>query len=207
MIGKLHHPNIVPDLRRGRGGGPALRRHPTHPRRAHAVGYCRPGSLLPIDQVVQIVYKCAKRCTTRTRAAWCTGTSSRPTILLTQDGGTCASVDFGIALVSDSEISRLEGVAGSPAYMSARAGAGPSTRLALPDLYSLARSCTRCCAASGRSAPARSASCCAGVQSDARALRRRAPRGPGGTRGDRGARPAEETRRSLPRTGAEFAPA
>jgi serine/threonine protein kinase len=38
-------------------------------------------------------------------------------ILLTQEGDV-RIVDFGIALVSDSEISRLEGVAGSPAYMS-----------------------------------------------------------------------------------------
>jgi hypothetical protein len=45
-------------------------------------------------------------------------------------------VDFGIALVSDSDISRLEGVAGSPAYMSPEQVQGHELD-ARSDLYSL----------------------------------------------------------------------
>jgi CRP-like cAMP-binding protein len=56
-------------------------------------------------------------------------------ILLTQDGDV-RIVDFGIALVADSDISRLEGVAGSPAYMSPEQVQGHPLD-ARSDLYSL----------------------------------------------------------------------
>ena len=117
MIGKLHHPNIVPiyDAGEEEGRRYVVTEHIHGARTLSA--YCRPGSLLPIDQVVQIVYKCAKAL----HYAHSRGVVHRDikpsNILLTQDGDV-RIVDFGIALVSDSEISRLEGVAGSPAYMS-----------------------------------------------------------------------------------------
>jgi hypothetical protein len=70
-----------------------------------------------VDQVIGIVYKCAKAL----HYAHSRGVVHRDikpsNILLTQDGDV-RIVDFGIALVSDSDVSRLEGVAGSPAYMS-----------------------------------------------------------------------------------------
>jgi CRP-like cAMP-binding protein len=56
-------------------------------------------------------------------------------ILLTHDGDV-RIVDFGIALVSDSDVSRLEGVAGSPAYMSPEQVQGHELD-ARSDLYSL----------------------------------------------------------------------
>jgi len=97
--------------------------------------YCRPGSLLPVEQVVQIVYKVAKAL----HYAHSRGVVHRDVkpsnILLTQDGDV-RIVDFGIALVSDSEISRLEGVAGSPAYMSPEQVQGHPLD-ARSDLYSL----------------------------------------------------------------------
>jgi serine/threonine protein kinase len=117
MIGKLHHPNIVPiyDAGEEEGRRYVVTEHIHGARTLSA--YCRPGSLLPIDQVVQIVYKCAKAL----HYAHSRGVVHRDikpsNILLTQDGDV-RIVDFGIALVSDSEVSRLEGVAGSPAYMS-----------------------------------------------------------------------------------------
>ena len=117
MIGKLQHPNIVPIYDAGEEDG---RRYivTEHIHGARTLSaYCRTGSLLPIDQVVNIVYKCAKAL----HYAHSRGVVHRDikpsNILLTQDGDV-RIVDFGIALVSDSEISRLEGVAGSPAYMS-----------------------------------------------------------------------------------------
>ena len=56
-------------------------------------------------------------------------------ILLTQDGDV-RIVDFGIALVADSDISRLEGIAGSPSYMSPEQVQGLELD-ARSDLYSL----------------------------------------------------------------------
>ena len=135
MIGKLQHPNIVPIFDAGEEEG---RRYVVteHIHGARTLSaYCRPGSLLPVEQVVQIVYKCAKAL----HYAHSRGVVHRDVkpsnILLTQDGDV-RLVDFGIALVSDSEISRLEGVAGSPAYMSPEQVQGHPLD-ARSDLYSL----------------------------------------------------------------------
>jgi len=117
MVGKLQHPNIVPIFDAGEEEG---RRYVVteHVHGARTLSaYCRPGSLLPVDQVIGIVYKCAKAL----HYAHSRGVVHRDikpsNILLTQNGDV-RIVDFGIALVSDSDVSRLEGVAGSPAYMS-----------------------------------------------------------------------------------------
>lgn len=135
MIGKLQHPNIVPIYDAGEENG---RRYVVteHIHGARTLSaYCRPGSLLPVEQVVQIVYKVAKAL----HYAHSRGVVHRDVkpsnILLTQDGDV-RIVDFGIALVSDSEISRLEGVAGSPAYMSPEQVQGHPLD-ARSDLYSL----------------------------------------------------------------------
>ncbi len=135
MIGKLQHPNIVPIFDAGEEDG---RRYVVteHVHGARTLGaYCRPGVLLPVDQVVQIVYKCAKAL----HYAHSRGVIHRDikpsNILLTQDGDV-RIVDFGIALVADSDISRLEGVAGSPAYMSPEQVQGHALD-ARSDLYSL----------------------------------------------------------------------
>ena len=117
MVGKLQHPNIVPIFDAGEEEGRryVVTEH-VHGARTLAT-YCRLGSLLPIDQVVSIMYKCAKAL----HYAHSRGVIHRDikpsNILLTQDGDV-RIVDFGIALVADSDVSRLEGVAGSPAYMS-----------------------------------------------------------------------------------------
>jgi hypothetical protein len=135
MIGKLQHPNIVPIYDAGEEDG---RRYVVteHIHGARTLSaYCRPGSLLPVEQVVQIVYKCAKAL----HYAHSRGVVHRDikpsNILLTQDGDV-RLVDFGIALVADSDISRLEGVAGSPAYMSPEQVQGHPLD-ARSDLYSL----------------------------------------------------------------------
>jgi serine/threonine protein kinase len=135
MIGKLQHPNIVPIYDAGEEDG---RRYVVteHVHGARTLSaYCRPGSLLPVDQVVQIIYKCAKAL----HYAHSRGVVHRDikpsNILLTQDGDV-RIVDFGIALVADSDISRLEGVAGSPAYMSPEQVQGHPLD-ARSDLYSV----------------------------------------------------------------------
>ncbi len=135
MVGKLQHPNIVPIYDAGEEDG---RRYVVteHVHGARTLSaYCRPGSLLPIDQVVNIVYKCAKA----PHYAHSRGVVHRDVkpsnILLTQNGDV-RIVDFGIALVADSDVSRLEGVAGSPAYMSPEQVQGLELD-ARSDLYSL----------------------------------------------------------------------
>ena len=135
MVGKLQHPNIVPIFDAGEEDG---RRYVVteHVHGARTLSaYCRAGSLLPIDQVVSILYKCAKAL----HYAHSRGVVHRDikpsNILLTQDGDV-RIVDFGIALVADSDVSRLEGVAGSPAYMSPEQVQGLELD-ARSDLYSL----------------------------------------------------------------------
>ena len=135
MVGKLQHPNIVPIYDAGEEDG---RRYVVteHIHGARTLNqYCRGNSLLPIDQVVSIMYKCAKAL----HYAHSRGVVHRDikpsNILLTQEGDV-RIVDFGIALVADSDVSRLEGVAGSPAYMSPEQVQGFELD-ARSDLYSL----------------------------------------------------------------------
>ena len=74
--------------------------------------------------VVEIIFKCAKAL----HYAHSRGVIHRDikpsNILFTQDGDV-RIIDFGIALVADSDMSRIEGIAGSPSYMSPGAGAEP----------------------------------------------------------------------------------
>ena len=76
-----------------------------------------PDNLLRIDDAVEIIFKCAKAL----HYAHSRGVIHRDVkpsnIMLTQDSDV-RIIDFGIALVSDSDISRIEGIAGSPSYMS-----------------------------------------------------------------------------------------
>ena len=79
--------------------------------------YCRPDNLLRVDDVVEIIYKCAKAL----HYAHGRGVIHRDikpsNVMLTTDNDV-RIIDFGIAIVSDSEVSRIEGIAGSPSYMS-----------------------------------------------------------------------------------------
>ena len=59
-------------------------------------------------------------------------------IMLTQDSDV-RIIDFGIALVSDSDISRIEGIAGSPSLHVARAGAEPRSHQSLGPVLARAR--------------------------------------------------------------------
>ena len=117
MVGHLQHPNILPIYDAGEEGGSyyVVTEH-VHGARTLAA-YCKPDNLLRIDDVVQIVFKCAKAL----HYAHSRGVIHRDikpsNIMLTLDNDV-RIIDFGIALVTDSEISRIEGIAGSPSYMS-----------------------------------------------------------------------------------------
>ncbi|MEZ5498902.1 MAG: serine/threonine-protein kinase [Steroidobacteraceae bacterium] len=117
MVGKLQHPHIMPIYDAGEENGKCyvVTEH-VHGARTLAA-YCRPDNLLRIDDVVEIIYKCARAL----HYAHSRGVIHRDVkpsnIMLTQDSEV-RIIDFGIALVADSDISRIEGIAGSPSYMS-----------------------------------------------------------------------------------------
>ena len=117
MVGMLQHPNILPIYDAGEENGKyyVVTEHIQGARTLAA--YCRPDNLLRIDDVVEIIYKCAKAL----HYAHGRGVIHRDikpsNVMLTIDNDV-RIIDFGIAIVSDSDISRIEGIAGSPSYMS-----------------------------------------------------------------------------------------
>ncbi len=117
LVGMLQHPHILPIYDAGEENGHCyiVTEH-VHGARTLAA-YCRPDNLLRIDDTVEIIYKCAKAL----HYAHSRGVIHRDVkpsnIMLTNDSDV-RIIDFGIALVQDSDISRIEGIAGSPSYMS-----------------------------------------------------------------------------------------
>jgi serine/threonine protein kinase len=117
MVGMLQHPNILPIYDAGEEDGHyyIVTEHVHGARTLSA--YCKPDNLLPIDDVVEIMYKVAKAL----HYAHSRGVIHRdikPSNLMLTQANDVRVIDFGIALVADSEISRIEGIAGSPSYMS-----------------------------------------------------------------------------------------
>ena len=117
MVGRLQHPNILPIYDAGEENGSyyVVTEH-VHGARTLAA-YCKPDNLLRVDDVVEIVFKCAKAL----HYAHGRGVIHRDikpsNVMLTLDNDV-RIIDFGIAIVKDSTISRIEGIAGSPSYMS-----------------------------------------------------------------------------------------
>ncbi|HEX2494570.1 MAG TPA: serine/threonine-protein kinase [Steroidobacter sp.] len=117
MVGMLQHPNILPIFDAGEEEGRyyIVTEHVHGARTLSA--YCKPDNLLPVDDVVEIMYKCAKAL----HYAHSRGVIHRdikPSNVMLTQANDVRIIDFGIALLADSEISRIEGIAGSPSYMS-----------------------------------------------------------------------------------------
>jgi serine/threonine protein kinase len=113
----LQHPNILPIFDAGEENGHyyIVTEHVHGARTLSA--YCKPDNLLPVDDVVEIMYKCAKAL----HYAHSRGVIHRdikPSNIMLTQANDVRIIDFGIALVADSDISRIEGIAGSPSYMS-----------------------------------------------------------------------------------------
>jgi serine/threonine protein kinase len=117
MMGRLQHPNIVPIYDAGEENGSyyIVTEH-IHGARTLAA-YTKPDNLLRIDDVVEIIYKCAKALYYAHNRGVVHRDIKPSNIMLTNDNDV-RIIDFGIALVSDSDVSRIEGIAGSPSYMS-----------------------------------------------------------------------------------------
>jgi len=117
MVGMLQHPNIMPIYDAGEEDGKyyVVTEHVQGARTLAA--YCRPDNLLRVDDVVEIIYKCAKAL----HYAHSRGVIHRDikpsNVMLTIDNDV-RIIDFGIAICADADISRIEGIAGSPSYMS-----------------------------------------------------------------------------------------
>jgi serine/threonine protein kinase len=117
MVGMLQHPNIMPIYDAGEEDGKyyVVTEHIQGARTLAA--NCRPDNLLRVDDVVEIIYKCAKAL----HYAHGRGVIHRDikpsNVMLTIDNDV-RIIDFGIAIVNDSEVSRIEGIVGSPSYMS-----------------------------------------------------------------------------------------
>ena len=117
MVGMLQHPNIMPIYDAGEEDGKyyVVTEHVQGARTLAA--YCRPDNLLRVDDVVEIIYKCAKAL----HYAHGRGVIHRDikpsNIMLTIDNDV-RIIDFGIAICADADVSRIEGIAGSPSYMS-----------------------------------------------------------------------------------------
>ena len=128
LVGMLQHPHILPIYDAGEENGHCyiVTEH-VHGARTLAA-YCRADNLLRIDDAVEIIYKCAKAL----HYAHSRGVIHRDikpsNIMLTQDSDV-RIIDFGIALVADSDISRIEGIAQPFVHV---AGAGAESRAHQP---------------------------------------------------------------------------
>ncbi|MCS6946939.1 MAG: serine/threonine-protein kinase [Steroidobacteraceae bacterium] len=117
MVGMLQHPNILPIYDAGEENDRCyIVSEFVHGART-LQAYTRPDNLLRIDDVVEIIYKAAKALNYAHSRGVIHRDIKPSNIMLTQDSDV-RIIDFGIALVADSDISRIEGIAGSPSYMS-----------------------------------------------------------------------------------------
>jgi eukaryotic-like serine/threonine-protein kinase len=117
MVGRLQHPGILPIYDAGEEDGRyyVVMEH-IHGARTLAA-YCRPDNLLPIDEVVRIIFG-ATRAMHYAHTRGVVHRDIKPSnIMLTVDNEVRV-IDFGIALWRESEVSVIRGVAGSPSYMS-----------------------------------------------------------------------------------------
>lgn len=117
IVGRLQHPNILPLYDAGEENGRyyVVMEHVQGARTLSA--YCRPDNLLRIDDVVKIIYQCARALLYAHRRGVIHRDVKPSNIMLTRDNEV-RIIDFGIAIVRDAEVSRIEGIAGSPSYMS-----------------------------------------------------------------------------------------
>ncbi len=117
MVGMLQHPNILPIYDAGEEDNSCyvVMEHIQGARTLAA--YCKSDNLLPIEDVVETVYKGA-RALHYAHGRGVIHRDIKPSnIMLTVDNDV-RIIDFGIALCADSDISRIDGIAGSPSYMS-----------------------------------------------------------------------------------------
>ncbi len=115
MVGKLNHPHVVNILDASVEG----EHHYIVMELVHGQSldeYDKPDCLLPIPQVMQIIFKCCTALDFASRQG-IIHRDIKPANIMLLDGGEIKITDFGAALQVDMEKTQLAGV-GSPAYMS-----------------------------------------------------------------------------------------
>jgi len=117
MVGMLQHQNILPIYDAGEENDQyyVVMEHIQGARTLEV--YCRPDNLLRIDDVVKIIYRCAKALHYAHKRGVIHRDIKPGNIMLTTDNDV-RIIDFGIAILKDADFSRIEGIAGSPSYMS-----------------------------------------------------------------------------------------
>lgn len=117
MVGMLQHPNILPIFDAGEENDQyyVVMEHIQGARTLEV--YCKPDNLLRIEDVIKIVYKCAKALHYAHKRGVIHRDIKPGNIMLTTDNDV-RIIDYGIAILKDADISRIEGIAGSPSYMS-----------------------------------------------------------------------------------------
>ncbi len=117
MVGMLQHPNILPIYDAGEENDQyyVVMEHIQGARTLEV--YCRPDNLLRVDDVVKIIYRCAKALHYAHKRGVIHRDIKPGNIMLTTENDV-RIIDFGIAILKDADISRIEGIAGSPSYMS-----------------------------------------------------------------------------------------
>ena len=117
IVGKLQHPNILPIFDAGEENGRyyVVMEHVRGARTLAA--YCKPGHLLRVEDVIEIIYKCARALHYAHGRGLIHRDIKPSNIMLTSDNDV-RIIDFGIALLKDADMSAIQGIAGSPSYMS-----------------------------------------------------------------------------------------
>lgn len=135
MVGMLQHPYILPIYDAGEEGG----RYYVVTEFVHGARtlstYCKPDNLLRPDDVVELAFKCA-RALHYAHSRGVVHRDIKPSNIMLTTDNEVRIIDFGIAIVPGADVSRIEGIAGSPSYMSPEQVQGLDVT-SRSDLYSL----------------------------------------------------------------------
>ena len=117
--GRLHHPNILSIYDAGVEGDICYIVMELIPEGNTLKPFCKPESLLPLDKVIELVFRCAKALDYAHRNGVVHRDIKPGNILVTPDMDVKVG-DFSIALFTESDMSVTQplGVMGSPLYMS-----------------------------------------------------------------------------------------
>jgi serine/threonine protein kinase len=117
IVGMLQHPNILPIFDAGEEDGHCyvVMEHVQGARTL--ASYCNPEGLLRVEDIIEIVFKCAKALHYAHGRGLIHRDIKPNNVMLTPDNDV-RIIDFGIALLKDADMSVIQGIAGSPSYMS-----------------------------------------------------------------------------------------
>jgi len=119
VAGRLRHPNIIHVYDAGVEGDICFIVMEYVPGTRTLYDYCRPENLLPVEDVVRIIFKCARALDYAHRQGVIHRDIKPRNILLTEDRDVKIA-DFSIALMTQAEATatQVHGYVGSPLYMS-----------------------------------------------------------------------------------------